>query len=66
MDNTTQSINEEDYQKLKKEILDQIIEYTKEHTIECKICGSQYKQKRKPLIKTEDGYICSECKKKIR
>ena len=66
MDNTTQSINEEDYQKLKKDILDQIIKYTKEHTIECKICVSQYKQKRKPLIKTEDGYICSECKKKIR
>ena len=66
MDNTTQSINEEDYQKLKKDILDQIIKYTKEHTIECKICSSQYKQKRKPLIKTEDGYICSECKKKIR
>ena len=56
-----QNMTQEEYSQLKDEILKDIIEYTKTHLVSCKVCGQKYKEKHKPLLKTEDGYICSDC-----
>ena len=61
-----QKYTEEEYKQLVEKLKNEIIEDTKKRIICCKICGFEYKTRKQPLIKTEDGYICRGCRGKYK
>ena len=59
-------LSDEELLEVLKKLKKDIIKNTNDILIMCKACGLDYKKRKQPLIKTEDGYICKKCLNKQR